>query len=333
MAVLNSHDERGRTMRRIVRATCIVLLLAIAGVAGGLYWYAGMYGLNGVLRRGGSIWRVSGPNDPRLSPSMKLALSGAIPSVTPGPFSWREIRPGFEVGELSANAGGREIDRILLARIDPSRFRFEVRNSPAGDKDLDDWMRSLGAALVVNGSYFSKHGTPDTPFLSAGVLSGPATYDATHGAFVASKVSAQVVDLANTRWSTAFQGADDALVSYPMLIGSDGNSRAKPSDWLANRSFVAQDADGYIVVGTTVDAFFSISRLADFLHQSPLKLKTALNLDGGPVACQGVSLDGFTRDQCGKFEMRHVDGHFEWLGPMLGQRRWALPIVLAVFPK
>jgi hypothetical protein len=333
MAVLNSHDQRGWTMGRIFRATCVVLFLAIAGVAGGLYWYAGMYGFNGVLRRGGSIWRVSGPNDPRLSPSMKLALSGAIPSVTPGPFSWREIRPGFEIGELPADVGSQEVDRILLARIDPSRFRFEVRNSPAGDKDLDDWMRALGAALVINGSYFSKQGTPDTPFLSGGVRSGPATYDATHGAFVASKASAQVVDLANTRWNTAFQGADDAMVSYPMLIGSDGNSRAKPSDWLANRSFVAQDVDGYIVLGTTVDAFFSISRLADFLHQSPLKLKTALNLDGGPVACQGISLDGFVRDRCGKFELRHVDGQFEWLGPMLGQRRWALPIVLAVFPK
>jgi hypothetical protein len=332
MAVLRSH-ERKWTMRRIFRTIGVVLFLAIAGVAGGLYWYAGMYGFNAVLRRGGSIWRVSGPNDPRLSPSMKLALSSVIPSVTPGPFSWREIRHGFEIGELPVNAERQEVDRILLARIDPSRFRFEVRNSPAGNKDLDEWMRSLGAALVVNGSYFSKQGTPDTPFLSGGVLSGPATYDATYGAFVASKISAQVVDLANTRWKAAFQGADDALVSYPMLIGSDGNSRAKPSDWLANRSFVAQDVDGYIVVGTTVDAFFSISRLADFLHQSPLKLKTALNLDGGPVACQGISLDGFVRDQCGKFELRHVDGHFEWLGPMLGQQRWALPIVLAVFPK
>ncbi len=71
------------------------------------------------------------------------------------------------------------------------------------------------------------------------------------------------------------------MVSYPMLIGSDGKGRADASKWLANRSFVAQDVDGYIVLGTTVDAFFSLDKLADFLRQSPLKLKTALNLDGG----------------------------------------------------
>jgi Phosphodiester glycosidase len=264
---------------------------------------------------------------------MKLALTRPDIKATSGDVNWREIRPGFQVSELPVLAGGREVDRIVLARIDPARFRFEVKNRPAGDQELGDWMRSLGAALVINGSYFSTRGTPDTPFLSGGVRSGPAAYDATHGAFIASGSSAQVQDLANRHWSSAFAGADNAMVSYPMLIGADGNSRATPSNWLANRSFVAQDFDGYILFGTTMDAFFSIGRLADFLRQSPLRLKTALNLDGGPVACQGISLDGYTRDQCGQFEMRNVDGHFEWLGSLFGHRRAALPIVLAVFPK
>jgi hypothetical protein len=320
-------------MRRIFWATGIALTIVVVSMAAGLYWYGGAYGFNVVLRRGASIWSASGPDDPRLSASMKLALTRPDINATSGDLSWREIRPGFQVSELPVLADGREVDRIVLARIDPGLFRFEVKNRPAGDEDLGGWMQLLGAALVINGSYFSKHGTPDTPFLSGGVQSGPATYDATHGAFIASGSSAQVQDLANRRWSAAFAGADDAMVSYPMLIGADGNSRATPSNWLANRSFVAQDIDGYIVLGTTVDAFFSIGRLADFLRRSPLRLKTALNLDGGPVACQGISLNGFTRDQCGRFEMRNADGHFEWLGPLFGQNRAALPIVLAVFPK
>lgn len=300
----------GLKMRRIFRAVCVALVIVIIGVAGGLYSYAGMYGFNVVWRRGGSIWLASGPNDPRISPAMKLALTEAAPKVTAGDLSWREIRPGFHVSELQALAGGREVDRIALARIDSARFRFAVKNRPSGDKDLQGWMELLGAALVINGSYFSGQGTPSTPLLSDGVRSGPAAYDATHGAFVASKTSAGVEDLATRHWRSAFAGTDDAMVSYPMLVGSDGNSRVTPSKWLANRSFVAQDVDGYIVLGTTVDGFFSLSRLADFLRQSPLKLKTALNLDGGPVACQGISLGGFVRDQCGKFEMRNVGGRF-----------------------
>jgi hypothetical protein len=323
----------GSTMRRIFGAACVALVIIIIGVAGGLYWYAGWYGFNVVLRRGGSLWVASGPNDPRISPSMKLALTRPDLNVTPGDLYWREIHPGFQASELPVLADGREVDRIVLARIDPARFRFEVRNRPSGDTDLQDWMRLLGAALVINGSYFSQEGTPDTPFVSAGVRSGPTAYDATHGAFVASSSSTQVRDLAGMSWSRAFEGADNAMVSYPMLIGSDGQGRAPVSNWLANRSFVAEDVDGFIVLGTTVDAFFSIKKLADFLRRSPLKLKTALNLDGGPVACQGISLDGFVRDQCGRLEMRHVDGRFELLIPLFGERRWTMPIVLAVFPK
>jgi hypothetical protein len=320
-------------MKRVFGASCVALAFVMLGIAGGIYWHGGLYGFNKVWRRGISVWTASGPDDPRISPSMRLAVTGAIPEVTSGDFSWREIRPGFQVGELPVLAGGREADRILLARIDPVRFRFAVKNRASGDKDLQGWMKLLGAALVINGSFFSKHGMPDTPLLSDGVRSGPAAYDAAHGAFVASGSSAGVEDLATKHWSTAFAGTDNAMVSYPMLIGSDGNSRVRSSNWLANRSFVAQDADGYILLGTTLDGFFSLSRLADFLRQAPLNLKSALNLDGGAVACQGISLDGFVRDQCGKYDVRNVDGQFRLLVPLFGKRRAPMPIVLAVFPR
>jgi hypothetical protein len=330
MVGLNIHDRYRISMRRIFGALCVALVIAI-GLAIGIYWYAGAYGFNGVMRRGGSVWMASNPDDARVSPSMKLALTRPDLKVTCGDLHWREIHPGFHVGELPVLADGREVDRIMLARIDPARFRFEVKNRPAGDKDLQGWMQLLGAALVINGSYFASDGTPVTPLLSAGAHSGPKAYDATHGAFVASGSSVQVQDLSGTPWSRAFEGADHAMVSYPMLIGSDGKGRAVVSKSLANRSFVAQDTEGYIILGTTADAFFSLDRLTDFLRQSPLKLKTALNLDGGSVACQGISLDGFVRHQCGKYESRNVEGRPAV--PLFGQRRWTMPIVLAVFPK
>ena len=210
-------------MRRIFKTVCIALGIII----GSSRQASTGYGFNVVMRQGGSVWVVSGPADPRISPSMQLALTQANPKATSGDFSWREIRPGFQVSELPVLAGGAEVDRIVLARIDPARFRFAVKNRPSGDKDLQGWMKLLGAALVINGSYFSSDGTPVTPLLSDGVRSGPADYDATHGAFVASKSSAGVEDLATRHWSTAFAGTDNAMVSYPMLIGSDGNSRAE----------------------------------------------------------------------------------------------------------
>jgi Phosphodiester glycosidase len=232
-------------------------------------------------------------------------------------------------------AGGAEVDRILLARIDPAHFKFQVRNRPSGDWDSLDWIKELGAVLVINGSYFTRYGTPATPLVSAGVLSGPESYDAKHGAFVVSPSFVGIRDLAKLDWREAFRGADHGVVSYPLLIEADGQSRSKGNArWLANRTFLAQDGNGRIVLGTTVDAFFSLDRLAAFLRAAPLDLKLALNLDGGPIACQAIVLKDFKRDFCGQWETATDDGgEFRLLKPLFGPRRWGLPIVLAVTPR
>jgi phosphodiester glycosidase len=303
--------------------------LVIAAVA--FVWANhGAYGLHVILRHGGTYWLPVSTDSPRLSASMRLALSSA-PAATAGDFSWKTIREGFEVGDLPVEVSGQPVDHIMLARIDPARFRFVVRNASAGDKGLDQWMTDLGAALVVNGSYFSHYGEPDTPLVSDGVVLGPKTYEAKAGAFVSNASFTGIRDLAHGDWRSAFDGAANAMVSYPLLL-ADGESRVSGSSrWLANRSFVGQDDKGRIVIGTTVDAFFSLDRLAHFLLDARLSLVIALNLDGGPVACQGIALDGYERKVYGRWEMQ-VDGD---RGQLL---TWpygtiAMPIVLAVFPK
>jgi hypothetical protein len=226
----------------------------------------------------------------------------------------------------------------MLARVAPDHFRFIVRTAPAGTRALDEWMKALGAALVMNGSYFAPDGRPDTPLMSAGTALGPRDYQARHGAFVASPRSTRIQDLANEDWRSALSGADDAMVSYPLLITADGAPRVTADwRWLANRSFVGQDAEGRIVLGTTTDAFFSLERLAHFLRTAPLGLTLALNLDGGPVASQGIALNGFHRTTCGRYELAAHDDRLSLLyGPRMrfyGPRCWEMPIVLAVVPK
>jgi hypothetical protein len=310
----------------------LVVVLILCGLAfGGFYAQRATYGLNVFARNGWSTWISVSPVDRHLSPAMRLALHAPSGTAEAGPFDWRTTAQGFDVGELPVIAAGTEVDRILLARIDPVRFRFVVRNAPAGNRDLGDWMRALGAALVVNGSYFSRDGTPDTPIVSAGIRSGPEVYEAKHGAFLASATFVGIHDLSHEDWHAALQAADDALVSYPLLLAEDGSNRVNANPrWLANRSFVAVDAAGLIVIGTTVDAFFSLGRLAMFLRKAPLGLKLALNLDGGPVACQGIALNGFHRESCGRFELSATG---ESLHLLHGEGCAPMPIVLAVLPK
>jgi len=308
----------------------VAISLAVVVAIGFLWAYSGTYGLHLLIRHGGTYWLPVSRDSSRLSPSMRLALHTTAMPV-PGQFQWHVISEGFDVAELPVLLDGKEVDRILLARIDPARFRFVVRNASSGDKNLDQWMAALGASLVVNGSYYSRYGTPDTPFLSNGVLLGPSEYDAKGGAFVSSPTFTGIRDLSHVDWKAAFGGANDAMVSYPLLLANGATHVARPSEWLANRSFVGQDETGWIIIGTTRDAFFSLDRLAHFLRDTSLRLTLALNLDGGPVACQGISLNGYERRTNGHWELQVNGQHAKLLTWPYGTV--AMPVVLAVFPK
>jgi hypothetical protein len=317
-------------MGRVFVAASVAALVVAGSAFGWLYATRGAYGVDALPRRGGAYWTAMPIDDARLSPSMRLALRADIPAASAGAFAWTEPEPGFEVAEMPVMAEGREVDRILLNRIDPKRFRFRVRNVIG--RDIDEWERALpDELLIVNGSYFDPKGGPDTPVVSDGASLGPKDYEAKAGAFVDSGAGARLVDFAGGDWKAALAGARDAMVSYPLLLGSDGQSRVGPeSRWLSNRSFLAEDGAGRILVGTTKDAFFSLARLGPFLKSAPLDLRLALNLDGGPIACQSVRLPGFTRKFYALWESQYRDGRALLLGTLFGSARWAMPMALTV---
>ncbi|NHZ38296.1 phosphodiester glycosidase family protein [Massilia sp. CCM 8692] len=316
-------------------AILALLLLAVAAICWWIWERNGAYGFHVLARRGGTYWVNVNPDDARLSPGMRVALSVPVPTASAGPMTWQEREQGFEVAELPVMVDGRELDRILLARIDSARYRFVVRNAPAGDKGIDEWERAVPQArLIVNGSFFGLKGLPDTPFISEGTVMGPSKYNARAGAFVADQNGAGVRDLRDGNWRQALAGASNAMVSYPLLIGDDGQTHVKTdSGWLANRSFVAQDRQGRIIIGTTRDAFFSLARLAQFLKESPLDLKVALNLDGGPLACQSVRFPGYERKLYALWESQMVDNQVKLLRWPLSDATWAMAVVLTVEPK
>jgi hypothetical protein len=318
-------------MRKIFVGFILIFLL-IVGALGAVYLRNGSYGLNAVLRRGVSIWGAVDALDSRLTQSVRYALAHDF-TPEPGEIRWTTRAPGFETAEMPVLVEGKPADRLLLARIDPQLWRFSVHNDPSGNRHLDEWVRDLHAALVINGSYFGPKGAPDTPFRSEGVDLGPADYLATHGAFVAAPGSARLVDLREKDWRGAFVGADNALVSYPLLLDESGASRAKPSQWLASRTFLGEDRAGRIIIGTSEDALLTLDKLAALLRAAPLDLKLALNLDGGPVSCQAIALGDFRRRHCGTMEVQAKDGDIRLLQPLVpGGDMWGLPVVVVIRP-
>ena len=316
---------------RKVRTTIVLL-----GVAAALIFWS----FNGLIleRRGRSYWAPIDENTFWLARAVRLGLHRPPPADRPGAMRWRTVAPGFEVAELPVLVGREEIDRIFLARIDPAHFRFELENDTANRTNLEQWMGRTGAVLVVNASYFARDATPATPVVMAGHPSGPVDYSAAHGAFVSSPERTEVSDLAQQDWRAVLSGARTALVSYPLLIAPDGQTRtAADAGWIANRSFIGQDQSGLIVIGTTKGGFFSLPRLADFLKRSPLDLRIALNLDGGPVASQGIAIGRFRRMSYGHWEVQ-VDargraGILPGGLPILNMSHETMPLVLAVYPR
>lgn len=317
--------ERGRKMWRWLCAllcTGMLVLMSAGDLMGGLA------ALRVLFRHGGSWWRPMSASE-RVA-WLETALTGAK-AESAGALTWETRADGAESAELAVTVAGAEVERLLLLRFSPARYRLEVRVDPHGGKRVDRWLAETNAAAVINGSYYDGLRLPLTPTIAGGRAYGPSEYQATHGAVAARGATVEVVDLSGRDWKDFFKGAQSAFVSYPLLVsGQREISVQAHEDWLANRSFIGVDEAGRFILGTTERGFFSLPRFAKFLRSSPIGLTTALNLDGGPVACQAAQLGEFKRDFCGEWEIATRDGVSRRLRPGVAGARWDLPIVLAV---
>ena len=260
-----------------------------------------------------------------------LATPVAIPRSDFG--GWTTRAPGLETGDIDLSIDGRWVDHVALCRLDPRRYRFSVHWDGSRSRTVEDWQRTLDAAVVINGSYFLPEGAPQTPLRMNGRAAGPTRYASTHGAFVAGDEAA-ILDLRGSDVFAAIGPFPEAMVSYPLLLDQAGDVRAPEArEWLASRSFVALDRDGRVILGTTRTGFFTLRRLGEYLKTSPLGIRIALNFDGGPVASQMVKTPAFERVVVGSAEI--TDGGDVARAFYQAHRRshWTLPIVLAAAPR
>src|SRR5262247_1432566 len=94
---------------------------------------------------------------------LRFALASPVPAPR-GDFSgWTTRAAGLETGDIELSIDGRWVDHVSLCRIDPRRYRFSVHWDGTRSRTVEDWQRALGAAVVINGSYFLPDGGPQTP--------------------------------------------------------------------------------------------------------------------------------------------------------------------------
>jgi hypothetical protein len=263
---------------------------------------------------------------------VQIALVDPVTPATIAVPRWIERAPGLETADAVVELAGRAVDSLALVRLDPARYDLSVHW--AGDQALavEDWQRALAADVVVNGSYFERDDTPTTPLRSAGRALGPADYVSSHGAVVIGP-GVDIIDLRGRDVTSALAPYRDAMVSYPLLVAPGGGTRAGGrDDWFANRTFIGMDDRSRIVIATTREGFFALRRLGATLQQSPLALRVALNLDGGPLASQIVRTGDWQRVVHGNAEITGADDVLRLAYQSTQARRHPavkLPIVLA----
>jgi uncharacterized protein YigE (DUF2233 family) len=177
--------------------------------------------------------------------------------------------------------GGSPAVPLLLARIDLLRHRLRVHYAPHAPQTLSAWHASLGAALVVNGGFFTPEWRSTALVVSDGTPS-ESSYVGFGGMLaVDARGDVTVRALAETPYD-ASEPLEQAVQSFPMLVLPGGRIADLRSDALvARRTAVALDRAGQLWFIITPLTGTTLMRFATWLAGGDLAIDVALNLDGG----------------------------------------------------
>jgi hypothetical protein len=261
-----------------------------------------------------------------------------------GPPKWRRLAKGLEYlvwkvdmcDTLTGQGFCREGKPIVhVLRIDPNLFSFGVYHYSMYGQDaqpmkIEEWRSRLDAAAAFNaGEYY-----PDFSYMGLLVnshwLFSTKQHPDWQGIFEAEphdedSARARIVDLKydsfDLRRTTYSQ-----IAQSMMLFDATGAKRIKRSDWSGNRTALAEDEKGRILVFVT-EGDYTLWDVAQMLQESPFNLVQAMALDGGYRSALSISYGGVNFSMHGQWETSDY-GDVSLPGLKIG-----LPAVIAVFPR
>lgn len=244
----------------------------------------------------------------RTSALAALAVGAFLVTQHSGDTRWRALRPGLEFttvrGEPYCRSGSAA---LAVLRLDPARVRLRVRHFSAEREarplDILEWQRRTGALAVFNaGQYYADYRYMGL-LASGGTVISRAPHPTFQGALVAGPrapgSAARVIDMAREPLDPDALGWDEVAQSF-MLFDRAGRVRVRRSDLVANRTAVAEDGDGRIVVVVS-EGGYTLWDFARLLRSLPLGLEQAMAMDGGREAEMVVSAGGFRYASFGRW--------------------------------
>ncbi|MEO5989442.1 MAG: phosphodiester glycosidase family protein [Candidatus Eisenbacteria bacterium] len=214
---------------------------------------------------------------------------------------WRTIKPGLEFATLRGEPFCRRgSSAIAVVRVDPRRVPVRARHYSRmrSDRPLSivQWQHLTHADVVFNaGQYY-----PDFSYMGLLFSDGRAVSSRPHPSYKAALVagpmtggrSAHVIDMDRTPLDPRKPGWREIAQSF-MLFDEHGGMRVRRSDRVANRTVVAEDERGHLVVIVS-EGGYTLADFAELLRRSPLQLTHAMSMDGGLEAELVLHAPGFS---------------------------------------
>lgn len=239
------------------------------------------------------------------------AVSVAVLLITRGPTgpNWQTIAPGVEFttmrGDPFCRRGSLDIG---VLRLDPEKVKLKVLHY-TGLKErepltITQWQRHTRALAVFNaGQYY-----PDRSYMGLLVSDGKLVSTRLHPGFKAALVAGaaggkkgvHVVDLERDPIDPKRPGWGQVAQSF-MLLDRDGRPRVRKSDQVANRTIVAEDQRGRLLVLTT-EGGYTLWDFAELLKRSSLRVSHAMAMDGGYEAELCVATERFRYASFGRWK-------------------------------
>lgn len=219
-----------------------------------------------------------------------------IPTATPLPTStaepgWEAVAPGLDLRSVTIPVSSGGLIPATLVRVDPSLYTMRVHYDPANPSTISAWQARTGAALVVNGGYFTPEYVPLGLLVADGQITGQS-FDGFGGMLSTSSGAVALRALSQEPYSgepldQAVQGRPVLL--YPGGIPTEFDFSTEPD----RRTAVALDTAGRLVFVIVDRSSVSLYDLQDWLGaQDVFEVYAALNLDGGGSTGMAMAAEG-----------------------------------------
>lgn len=218
------------------------------------------------------------PPLPTLPPATPtLAQTGDRTMAGLDESEWRTVEPGMELRKIWV-VDQERTEQVILLRFEPQQVRFHIGYTPDQPRFLFQWCQDMAPLVAVNGGFFDETFVSTALVISGGIASGQS-YEGTGGMFAVDEQGQVSMRYLGEEAYDPDERLVEAMQGWPMLI-KPGGVLVYTSQGVeqAERTVLALDQAGRVLVIVSPGEFFTLRSLADWLLSSDLEIDAAMNL-------------------------------------------------------